>query len=457
MLRAGRRQRGQSVVRPSHPELGERYLYCEGDAPLLFTENETNTQRIFGVPNRTPYVKDGINNYVVHGEATRSTPSRRAPRPRPTIAHGGPRRPGDRCACDVARRRARAGGVRFGAFDDVFERAARRPTSSTQRSSRRVVERRRGQRHAARRWPGMLWTKQFYHYDVDKWLEGARQPTLQGAQRAAAQRPLAPHVQRRRHLDAGQVGVPLVRRLGPGLPRPRPDARRSRLRQAAARADAARAVHAPQRADPAYEWNFGDVNPPVHAWATIFTYAWTRRARAKATRTGSRACFQKLLLNFTWWVNRKDRTGATSSRAASWGWTTSACSTAARPLPTGGYLEQADGTAWMALFCQNMLEIAGELALTDPDYEDMALKFVEHFLWIASSMTHVGGDTGMWDEEDGFFYDVLRLPDGQAQRLKVRSMVGLLAPVCRHGLRREVLRSPEMASASGGSWRTAPS
>ena len=134
-------------------------------------------------------------------------------------------------------------------------------------------------------------------------------------------------------------------------------------------------------------------------------------------------------MNFTWWVNRKDRSGETCSRAASWAWTTSACSIAARRLPTGGYLEQADGTAWMALFCQNMLEIAVELAMTDPDYADMALKFIEHFLWIASAMAHLGQDTGMWDEEDGFFYDVLRLPDGQAQRLKVRSMVGLL-PLC---------------------------
>jgi hypothetical protein len=142
-----------------------------------------------------------------------------------------------------------------------------------------------------------------------------------------------------------------------------------------------------------------------------------------------KSIFQKLLLNFTWWVNRKDRSGRNIFEGGFLGLDNIGVFDRSAPLPTGGYLEQADGTAWMALFCQNMLEIAIELAKTDPDYADMAVKFVEHFLWIASSMTHMGGDVGMWDEEDGFFYDVLRLPDGRAERLKVRSMVGLL-PLC---------------------------
>ena len=180
---------------------------------------------------------------------------------------------------------------------------------------------------------------------------------------------------------------------------------------------------------PAYEWNFGDVNPPVHAWSTIFTYRLEKAQKGEGDTDWLKSCFQKLLLNFTWWVNRKDRSGRNVFEGGFLGLDNIGVFDRSAPLPTGGYLEQADGTAWMALFCQNMLEIAVELAMTDPDYEDMALKFVEHFLWIASSMAHLGGDTGMWDEEDGFFYDVLRLPDGQAQRLKVRSMVGLL-PLC---------------------------
>jgi hypothetical protein len=179
---------------------------------------------------------------------------------------------------------------------------------------------------------------------------------------------------------------------------------------------------------PAYEWNFGDVNPPVHAWSSMFTYR-LEKARGEGDKDWLKSCFQKLLLNFTWWVNRKDRSGRNVFEGGFLGLDNIGVFDRSAPLPTGGYLEQADGTAWMALYCQNMLEIAAELAHTDADYVDMTLKFTEHFLWIASSMTHMGGDTGMWDDDDGFFYDVLRLPDGNALRLKVRSMVGLL-PLC---------------------------
>jgi hypothetical protein len=180
---------------------------------------------------------------------------------------------------------------------------------------------------------------------------------------------------------------------------------------------------------PAYEWNFGDVNPPVHAWSTIFTYRLEKMQKGEGDLEWLKSSFQKLLLNFTWWVNRKDRTGRNVFEGGFLGLDNIGVFDRSAPLPTGGYLEQADGTAWMALFSQNMLEIAAELTRSDPEYADMAIKFVEHFLWIASSMTHMGGDAGMWDEEDGFFYDVLRLPNGHSQRLKVRSMVGLL-PLC---------------------------
>src|SRR5271155_665351 len=180
---------------------------------------------------------------------------------------------------------------------------------------------------------------------------------------------------------------------------------------------------------PAYEWNFGDVNPPVHAFSTIFAYRLEGAKRGRGDLDWLERIFHKLLLNFTWWVNRKDRSGNNAFEGGFLGLDNIGVFDRSAPLPTGGYLEQADGTAWMALYCQNMLEIAAELARTDPDYEDMSVKFCEHFLWIASAMSHLGQDTGMWDEADGFFYDVLRLPDGQARRLKVRSMVGLL-PLC---------------------------
>jgi hypothetical protein len=179
---------------------------------------------------------------------------------------------------------------------------------------------------------------------------------------------------------------------------------------------------------PAYEWNFSDVNPPVHAWATIFLYRTEQALRGEGDLEFLKRSFAKLILNFSWWVNRKDRFGKNLFEGGFLGLDNIGVFDRSATLPTGGHLEQADGTAWVALFCQNMLEISVELAAHDSFFEDMAIKFADHFLFIANAMNHVGPD-GMWDEEDGFYYDVLRLPDGSATRLKVRSMVGLL-PLC---------------------------
>ena len=277
---------------------------------------------------------------------------------------------------------------------------------------------------------GMLWSKQFYHYDVDKWLEE------RGSDPFKATRKAAPRNDHWHHMYNGDVISMPDKWEYPwyaawdlafhvlALTLVDPDFGKQQLKLMLRE----RYMH-PNGQIPAYEWNFGDVNPPVHAWSTIFTYRLEKAQTGEGDKEWLKSSFQKLLLNFTWWVNRKDRIGRNVFEGGFLGLDNIGVFDRSAPLPTGGYLEQADGTAWMALFCQNMLEIAAELAMTDPDYADMALKFVEHFLWIASSMTHLGGDTGMWDEEDGFFYDVLRLPDGQAQRLKVRSMVGLL-PLC---------------------------
>ncbi|MBV8477971.1 MAG: glucosidase, partial [Acidobacteria bacterium] len=176
---------------------------------------------------------------------------------------------------------------------------------------------------------------------------------------------------------------------------------------------------------PAYEWNFSDVNPPVHAWATIFLYRMEQAFRGKGDIDFLKRAFGKLISNFTWWVNRKDRFGKNVFEGGFLGLDNIGVFDRSAPLPTGGCLEQADGTAWMSMFCQNMLEIAVEIAAVDHTYEDLPIKFVDHFLWIANAMNRVG-EGGMWDDEDGFYYDVLRLPDGRADRLKVRSMVGLL-------------------------------
>jgi hypothetical protein len=181
---------------------------------------------------------------------------------------------------------------------------------------------------------------------------------------------------------------------------------------------------------PAYEWNFSDVNPPVHAWACLFLYLTEKMDRGQGDLDFLKRSFNKLTMNFTWWVNRKDRFGKNVFEGGFLGLDNIGVFDRSAPLPTGGHLEQADGTAWMALFCQNMTEIACELAAFDLVYEEMTIKFLEHFLWIAAAMNRFGGgQVGFWDEEDGFYYDILRKPDGTATPLKVRSMVGL-RPIC---------------------------
>ncbi|MBP9128112.1 MAG: glucosidase, partial [Elusimicrobia bacterium] len=179
---------------------------------------------------------------------------------------------------------------------------------------------------------------------------------------------------------------------------------------------------------PAYEWNFSDVNPPVHAWATLFLHRTELSLRGEPDRKFLESAFKKLLLNFAWWINRKDRSGKNVFEGGFLGLDNIGLFDRSAPLPTGGHLEQADGTAWMALFSQNMLELAVELAGEDPNYQEMVSKFAEHFLFIAKGINKIGAD-GMWDEADGFYYDVLQLPSGEPVRLKVRSMVGLL-PLC---------------------------
>jgi hypothetical protein len=203
---------------------------------------------------------------------------------------------------------------------------------------------------------------------------------------------------------------------------------------------------------PAYEWNFGDVNPPVHAWATLFAYTAGAGPDGEQQTAFLRDAFKKLMLNFSWWLNRKDPDGKNLFEGGFLGLDNIGVFDRSAPLPTGGHLEQADGTAWMAMFSQNMLDLALILLAVDPSYEDLALRFVQHFFWIASGMDRVGeSDDEMWDEEDGFFYDVLRLPDGSATRLRIRSMVGLI-PLCAVAvIPRETLeRFPSEGPGQGG-------
>jgi hypothetical protein len=426
-----------SVVKATHAALGDRYLYCEGETTLLFTENETNTQRIFGVANRSPYVKDSINNYIVHSQTEAVNPEKKgtkvAAHYRLTV------NPGE---CQVVRLRlsdvapaalaqsSSESGAPFGKqFADVWQARKKEADEfyaeiippALDADAANVM------RQAL---AGMLWSKQFYNYDVDRWLEERGSDPFKPGRKAA------PRNDAWHHMYNGDVISMPDKWEYPwyaawdlafhvlALSLVDSDFAKGQLKLMLRE----RYMH-PNGQIPAYEWNFGDVNPPVHAWSTIFTYGLEKIQKGEGDKEWLRSSFQKLLLNFTWWVNRKDRSGRNVFEGGFLGLDNIGVFDRSAPLPTGGYLEQADGTAWMTLFCENMMQIGAELAITEPDYAEMTLKFVEHYMWIASAMVHLGGDVGMWDEEDGFFYDVLRLPNGQAQHLKVRSMVGLL-PLC---------------------------
>jgi hypothetical protein len=427
----------RNVVHATHDLIGDRYLYCAGDVPLLFTENETNTQRIFGVPNRSPFVKDSINDYVVKGREGVLNPEQTGTKAAAHYCFTVP--PGD---ASVIRLRlsnvaptelVQTNGAKESPFGDVFDNLLETRRKEADEFYAAVIpaalsaDQANVMRQAL---AGMMWSKQYYLYDVDKWLEERGSDPFNPARKAS------PRNDAWHHMYNGDIISMPDKWEYPwyaawdlafhvlALTLVDPDFGKQQLKLMLRE----RYMH-PNGQIPAYEWNFGDVNPPVHAWATLFTYRLEKIRTGEGDKDWLKTSFQKLLLNFTWWVNRKDRTGRNVFEGGFLGLDNIGVFDRSSPLPTGGHLEQADGTAWMALFCQNMLEIAAELAMSDTEYADMVLKFVEHFMWIASSMTHLGGDTGMWDEEDGFFYDVLRMPDGSARRLKVRSMVGLL-PMC---------------------------
>jgi len=427
------RQERPGVIYASHPDLGQRHLHAEDAGALLFTENETNVERIFGRPNRTPFVKDGINNFIVGGDKQAVNPDRtgtKASAHYSLTVEGGKSRILRLRLSDAALDARGGHGDPFGGgFESVLK--ARREEAdqfyatvipkSLSADAANVMRQALG---------GMLWSKQLYYYDVNAWLDE------RGSDPFNPRRKIPPRNDHWQHMYNGDVISMPDKWEYPwyaawdlafhviALTLVDPDFGKEQLKLMLRE----RYLH-PNGQIPAYEWNFGDVNPPVHAWSTIFTYRLEKARTGVGDTKWLESCFQKLLLNFSWWVNRKDRTGQNVFEGGFLGLDNIGVFDRSAPLPTGGYLEQADGTAWMALYSQNMLEIAAELAINDPTYAEMATKFIEHFLWIASSMTRMGGDTGMWDEEDGFFYDVLRLPDGEARRLKVRSMVGLL-PLC---------------------------
>jgi len=427
---------GTKAVAAAHSALGAYTLYCEGEIPLLFTENETNNERLFPeYPNASPYVKDGINNYLVLGQEGAVNPEKTGTKVsahyRLRIGTGESARVRLRLTGQAPAAQGKKPKAKASPFGQAFARTLTARLQEADEFYRSVTppnvspDEANVMRQAL---AGMLWSKQYYFFDADHWLEEHHAHPLDRESRNYRNREwfhmINDHVismpdkweypwYAAWDLAFHTIALAIVD----------PDFAKGQLNLML------REIYLhPSGQIPAYEWNFSDVNPPVHAWATLFLHRTEQALRRETDLKFLKRSFTKLMLNFTWWVNRKDRFGKNVFEGGFLGLDNIGVFDRSAPLPTGGYLEQADGTAWMSLFCQNMMELSVELAAHDPDFEDLTTKFVEHFLWIAAAINRPGDD-GMWDEEDGFYYDLLRLPDGSATRLKVRSMVGLL-PLC---------------------------
>ena len=426
----------RSVLQASHSELGDRFILCEALPSLVFTENETNMERLCSTPNRGPYVKDAFHSYVIRGRTDAVNPENIGTKAAAYYQLTIPEGKSQTIRLELADELSASPiedlhyGNRIDDIDQLLE--LRKKEADEFYSSITPPSLDEDQRNVLRQaLAGMLWNKQYYFFDVDQWLEEHAYDPALGPRKACPRNAQWFHM-----LNDDVISMPDKWEY------PWYAAWDLAFHTVAlATVDLDFAKHQldlmlqevylhPNGQIPAYEWNFGDVNPPVHAWATVYLYNIEHERTGRGDIEFLRGAFQKLLLNFTWWVNRKDRDGRNVFEGGFLGLDNIGVFDRSSPLPTGGYLEQADGTAWMALFSQNMLQIALELAEADDSYEAMAVKFVEHFFWIAGAMDRLGiNPDEMWDEEDGFFYDVLRFPDGRAERIKVRSLVGLL-PLC---------------------------
>ncbi|HEX9334162.1 MAG TPA: hypothetical protein VF896_19870 [Anaerolineales bacterium] len=411
-----------------HATLGRYLLACDKSDALIFTENETNRARLYGSPSSTPYVKDAFHAYVIEGREEAINPEQAGTKAAAlyhyNVAAGE--------SVSVRLRlmkaeQAEASKDMFSSFDEIFARCQSEADefyADLQPSSLSDDER-NIQRQA---FAGMLWTKQFYHYNMEEWLVGdPAQPT------PSAERKKGRNYEWR-HLNAGDIismpdkweypwfaawdlafhCIPLAL-LDPEF-----------AKQQLLLLGREWYQH-PNGQVPAYEWSFSDVNPPVLAWATWRVYKIDQKQRETGDLAFLERMFHKLMLNFTWWVNRKDAEGLNVFQGGFLGLDNIGVFDRSKPLPTGGHLEQSDGTSWMGMFCLNMLTISLELAIHNSVYEDIALKFFEHFLYIADAMNNIAGEgIPLWDEQDEFFYDVLHFEHGENIPLKIRSMVGLI-------------------------------
>jgi hypothetical protein len=412
-----------------HPLLGKYMLSAEGYSSFLFCDNDTNVRRVFGQEDATGYFKDAFHEYLINGNTAAVNPSQRGTK---CAAHFPLTIP---AGAEVQLRLRLAAGFKppsFGDFDEIVR--SRRDEAdefyASLQSNQTSDEEKSIQRQAA---SGMIWSKQYFHYNVSQWLEGDPSQPKPPPERKHGRNHEWTHLN-----NADIVSMPdkweypwyaawdlafhavALSVVDPGF------AKRQLMLMTKVWY-----IH-PNGQLPAYEWAFGDVNPPVHAWASWRVFQIDRKFRREQNPDDPgdlsflRRVFHKLLLNFTWWVNRKDAEGRNIFQGGFLGLDNIGVFDRSAPLPTGGYINQSDGTSWMAMYCLNLMRIALELASRDHVYEDIATKFFEHFLQIAEAMTNIGGGIGLWDEADGFYYDVLNLPNGTMIPLKVRSIVGLI-------------------------------
>jgi len=423
----------------NQPQSNARWLHCEGSPELLFTENETNARRLFGIENLTRFVKDGINDHIVHGVREAVNPehvgSKGAAHYKLSLGSG---------ETVVIRMRLANSDFRgksaFDAFDKTF--ALRRREADEFYATVIPEDLSADAKNVMRQgFAGMLWSKQFYHYVVQDWLRGDPDNPSPPQERRKGRNHQWTHL-----YNADVISMPdkweypwyaawdLAFHCIP-LALVDPDFAKEQLTLMLREWY----MH-PNGQIPAYEWALGDVNPPVHAWAAWRVYKIDEKRTGRGDREFLKRIFHKLMLNFTWWVNRKDAEGMNIFQGGFLGLDNIGLFDRSAPLPTGGYLEQSDGTSWMAMYTLNLLAIALELAKEEPCYEDVASKFWEHFVYIAHAMSHRGHNCiGLWNEEDGFFYDVLKLPDSTKFPMKIRSMVGLIPLFAVETLEPEVL------------------
>jgi hypothetical protein len=416
---------GRTAVQAEHGELGTRWLCADGSVRVLVTGNETNNERVFGTPNKSPYVKDGIDRAVVRGDASAVDPDGTGTKAALHYVLNIPAGGSAALRVRLSDADPAQGGDPFGDFGEVLN--ARRGEAGEFWAGVLAGDLTDDERLVCRQaLAGMLWSKQYYELDMERWL----------AEHGAG--PLAVGTGQRnedwRHLSARDIiSMPdkweypwfaawdlafhtvALAVIDVTFAKQQLDLLMNR-----------RYLH-PNGQLPAYEWNFSDVNPPVHAWATWFVYELEKAMTGQADRAFLENAFGKLMRNFGWWLNRKDADNRNIFQGGFLGLDNIGVFDRSAPLPGGGRIDQADGTAWMGLFCQNMAQMAAELARENPAYLEQAQSLLENFAWIAAATNHLGpGAIGLWDEADGFFYDVLRRPDGSSVPLKVRSIVGLM-------------------------------